>query len=151
VAAALGAITLVFQSEAGARMMGLPSPLDGIVPSIPLLALCGTFGVGLDYEVLLLARVSEERRAGASNEQAIIEGLARSADVIVRAAVIMIGVFAAFAVSDFVVLEILGVALAVAITLDVTLIRLVAAPALLYLARRWNWWPGERGSPEARP
>ena len=151
VAAALGVITLVFQSEAGARLLGLPAPLDGIVPSIPLLVLCATFGVGLDYEVLLLARVAEERRAGASNEQAIIEGTARSADVIVRAAIVMIGVFAAFAVSDFVVLKILGVALAVAITLDISLIRLIAAPALLFLARRWNWWPGERGSAAARP
>jgi hypothetical protein len=56
-------------------------------------------------------------------------------------------VFAAFIVGDFVLMKILGFALAVAVLLDVTVVRLALGPALLALAGRWNWWPGEERRP----
>jgi RND superfamily putative drug exporter len=109
------------------------------------------FGVGMDYEVFLLSRVAEERKRGARSESAIVEGLARSADVITRAAAIMTGVFVAFAMSDLVIVKLIGFTLAVAIVLDATLIRLMVAPALLRLAWRWNWWPGEGFNTRTQP
>ena len=69
--------------------------------------------------------------------------------MITSAAPIMVVVFGAFALGDFVLVKILGVALAAAVVLDATLVRLALGPALLALAGRWNWWPGERGLPKA--
>jgi RND superfamily putative drug exporter len=87
--------------------------------------------------------VREERRAGRSDEDAIVEGVARTGPPITSAAAVMIAVFAAFGFGDFVVTKTLGVALAVAVLVDATLIRLLVGPALLRLLGRHNWWPGE--------
>jgi RND superfamily putative drug exporter len=56
---------------------------------------------------------------------------------------VMIAVFASFMLGEFVLMKMLGFALSVAVLLDATLIRLVIGPALLQLAGRYNWWPGE--------
>jgi RND superfamily putative drug exporter len=56
----------------------------------------------------------------------------------------MIAVFAAFTLGDFVLMKILGFALAVAVLVDATIVRVAIGPALLKLAGRWNWWPGVR-------
>ena len=71
-----------------------------------------------------------------------MEGLTRTAGLITSAAAIMIAVFGAFVLGSFVLVKMLGFALAVAVFLDATVIRLAIGPALLRLAGRWNWWPG---------
>ena len=109
---------------------------------MPLLVFCIVFGLSMDYEVFLLSRVAEARRRGASEGAALVSGVGRSGRVITSAASIMIVVFGAFALGDFVLVKILGVALATAVVLDATLVRLAVGPALLALAGRWNWWPG---------
>ena len=96
----------------------------------------------MDYEVFLVARVAEARRSGMDEEDALAEGLARTGGVITSAAAIMIAVFAAFALGDFVLVKMLGFTLAVAVLLDATVVRIAIGPALLRLAGRWNWWPG---------
>jgi RND superfamily putative drug exporter len=144
VAGALGAMVLVFQDGYGARLVGLERPLDGVFPIVPVLAFCTVFGLSMDYEVFLLARVREARRAGLTEDDALVEGLARTAGLITSAAAIMIAVFAAFILGRFVLVKMLGFALAVAVLLDATVIRLAIGPALLRLAGRWNWWPGSR-------
>jgi RND superfamily putative drug exporter len=142
--AAMGATVLVFQDGLGAVLFAATPPLDGIFATVPLLAFCAVFAIGMDYEVFLLTRILAERRAGASNEDAIVHGVASSAPLITRAAAIMIAVFAAFAAGDFIVVRMIGFTLAVAVAIDVTLFRLVVAPALMRIAGQWNWWPGER-------
>jgi len=76
---------------------------------------------------------------------AIVEALGTTAQVITNAAVIMLAVFAAFTLGDFLLTKMLGFALAVAVLLDATVVRIVIGPALLQLAGRWNWWPGSVG------
>jgi len=142
VAAAFGALVLVFQDGWGVRLLGLAGPVDGVFPIVPALVFCSVFGLSMDYEVFLVARVREERRAGRSETDAIVEGVARTGPVITNAAAVMIAVFASFMLSDFVLMKMLGFSLAVAVLLDATLIRLVIGPALLQLAGRYNWWPG---------
>jgi putative drug exporter of the RND superfamily len=142
VAGALGAMVLVFQDGYGARLVGLERPLDGVFPIVPVLAFCTVFGLSMDYEVFLLARVREARRDGLAEDEALVEGLARTAGLITSAAAIMIAVFAAFILGRFVLVKMLGFALAAAVLLDATVIRLAIGPALLRLAGRWNWWPG---------
>ena len=94
-----------------------------------------------------MARVAEARRNGLDDSAAIAEGLARTGGLITSAAAIMIAVFAAFTIGDFVIIKILGFALAVAVLVDATVMRVAIGPALLKLAGRWNWWPGERITP----
>jgi putative drug exporter of the RND superfamily len=94
--------------------------------------------------------VAEGRREGLSEEAALAEGLARTAGVITSAAAVMVAVFAAFTLGGFVLMKMLGFALAVAVLLDATVIRMAVGPALLRLAGRWNWWPGDRGTETRR-
>ena len=142
VGSALGVVVLVFQDGHGARLLGLSGPLDGTFAAVPLLVFCIVFGLSMDYEVFLLSRVAEARRRGASEGAALVSGVGRSGRVITSAASIMVVVFGAFALGDFVLVKILGVALATAVVLDATLVRLAVGPALLALAGHWNWWPG---------
>jgi RND superfamily putative drug exporter len=60
---------------------------------------------------------------------------------------VMIAVFASFTLGEFVLTKMLGFALATAVFLDATIIRMAIGPALLRLAGRWNWWPGRAGEP----
>jgi len=142
VAAAFGALVVVFQDGHGARLLGLAGPTGGVFPIVPALVFCAVFGLSMDYEVFLVARVREERYAGRDEADAIVEGVAHTGPVITNAAAVMIAVFASFVFGGFVVMKMLGFALAVAVLLDATLIRLAIGPALLRLAGRYNWWPG---------
>lgn len=142
VAAAFGALVLVFQEGHGAQWFGLVKPAGQIYTMVPVLAFCIVFGLSIDYEVFLVSRVAEARRAGLSEGDAIVEGLARTGGVITSAASIMIAVFAAFAMGGFLPIQMLGFTLAVAVLLDATVVRMVIGPALLRLAGKWNWWPG---------
>ena len=142
VAAAFGAVATVFQHALGARLMGLPRPIDGGFPILPVLVFCIVFGLSMDYEVFIVARIADGRRAGLADEEALVEGLAGTGRVVTFAASIMVLIFGGFAFGDFVLIKILGFALGVAVLLDATVIRLALGPALIRLAGRWNWWPG---------
>ena len=144
VAAAFGALVLVFQEGHGSQIFGLVEPTGQIFPIVPVLAFCIVFGLSMDYEVFLVSRVAEARRAGFTESDAIVEGLARTGGVITSAASIMIAVFAAFAMGGFLPIQMLGFTLTVAVLLDATIVRMVVGPALLRLAGKWNWWPGWR-------
>jgi RND superfamily putative drug exporter len=142
VAAAFGAVVLVFQDGYGAAWLGLPGPTEGVFPAVPILVFCTVFGLSMDYEIFLVDRVAEARRSGMDETDALAEGLARTGGVITSAAVIMIAVFGAFTLGDFLLIKMLGFALAVAVFVDATVVRLAIGPALLRLAGEWNWWPG---------
>lgn len=144
VAAAMGVTVLVFQYGYGSQYLGVAEPLDGLFPAVPIIVFCVVFGLSMDYEVFLLARVAELVAKGASNDDAIVNGLASTGRVITSAALLMIVVFTGFSLGDFLVIKILGFALAVAILIDATIVRIVIGPALLKLGGRWNWWPGRR-------
>jgi putative drug exporter of the RND superfamily len=146
VAAAVGVLVLVFQDGLGGRLLGVAAPLGGILPVIPVLAFCALFGIGIDYEVFLVARVAEARRAGRDEGEAIAAGLAETGGLITSAAAVMIVVFGAFAAGAFLPTRMIGFTLAVGVLLDATLVRMALGPALLRLAGRWNWWPGDRAA-----
>ena len=147
VGASFGALVVVFQQGHGGKIFGLDGPTGTVYPIVPILAFAIVFGMSMDYEVFLVARVLEERRRGLSERSAVIEGLARTAGLITSAAAIMIAVFAAFTVGSFLVIQMLGFTLAVAVFIDATAVRMVVGPALLQLAGDWNWWPfGLRGA-----
>jgi RND superfamily putative drug exporter len=130
-----GVMVLVFQDG---------EALGRLLASVPVVVFCTLFGLSMDYEVFLLARVAEGREAGLDEREAVVRGMAGAGPVITSAALVMVTVFAGFAFADMLVIRMLGVALAVAVLVDATVVRLVLGPALLVLAGRWNWWPGRR-------
>ncbi|HEY6302263.1 MAG TPA: MMPL family transporter [Terriglobales bacterium] len=148
VGASFGALVVVFQEGHGGKLLGLDGPTGTVYPIVPILSFAIVFGLSMDYEVFLVARVLEERRRGLSERSAVIEGLARTAGLITSAAAIMIAVFTAFTVGSFLVVQMLGFTLALAVFIDATAVRMVVGPALLQLAGDWNWWPfGLYGAP----
>jgi RND superfamily putative drug exporter len=137
VGATLGLIVLVFQQG--------PGGTGAIFVAVPVLVFAVVFGLSMDYEVFLLARIKEAFDRSGDTDRATVEGLTVTAGVITSAALLMIAVFGAFAFARVLVIQLLGFGLAVAVLLDATIIRLVLVPAVLHLAGRWNWWPGTRG------
>ena len=142
VAAAFGAVTLVFQEGHGAALLGVTAPVGSVFSSLPVIVFCVVFGLSMDYEIFLISRVREVRRSGVGDRAAIVEALGRTGKVITNAAGVMLVVFAAFTLGDVLITKMLGFALAVAVLLDATLVRMIVGPALLQLAGHWNWWPG---------
>jgi RND superfamily putative drug exporter len=142
VAASFGALVLVFQDGHGSRFLGVHGGTGSVFPIVPIVAFAIVFGLSMDYEVFLVARVLEARRSGMREIEAIPEGMARTAGLITSAAAIMIVVFAAFTLGNFLVVKMIGFTLAMAVFIDATLVRIVIGPALLRIAGDWNWWPG---------
>jgi RND superfamily putative drug exporter len=144
VAAAFGLLVLVFQEGVGAKFFGLSGATGAIYVVTPVLVFALVFGLSMDYEVFMLSRMKEAFDRTHKNDLATMEGLSVTASVITSAAAIMIIVFGTFAFSRTLGAKMMGFGLAVAVLLDVTLIRMVLVPAVMHIAGRWNWWPGVR-------
>ena len=139
VLAAYGFLVLVFQDGHGARWLGLDPP-GGLNAFIVLMLFTILFGLSMDYEVFLLARMREAYDATGDNDRAVAIGLARTGGIITSAALIMVSIFAAFGFTRLVATREFGLGLAFAVALDASLIRVVLVPALMKLAGRRNWW-----------
>ncbi len=139
VGAAYGVVALVLQGGWAGRLIGIdnPTPLPAFVPVLMFAVL---FGLSMDYEVFLVARMREAWLRTGDNATAITEGLAGTARVITAAAAIMIAVFSAFVPSSLVVLKVIGIGMASAILIDATIVRLLLVPAVMYLFGARNWW-----------
>jgi putative drug exporter of the RND superfamily len=144
VAASFGLLVLVFQEGFGGGLFGVKEATEAIYVVVPVLVFAVVFGLSMDYEVFLLARMKESFKRTRKNELATMEGISVTASVITSAAVIMIIVFGMFTFSRVFPAKLMGFGLAVAVFLDATLIRMVLVPAFMHLAGRWNWWPGLR-------
>ncbi len=142
VAAAYGVVTAVFQTDTGARLLGLPHGAP-VSTWVPMLMFAVLFGLSSDYEVFLLSRVREGWLATGDAREAVVLGLGATARVISSAAAIMVAVFLGFAADPDVTVKTVGVGMAAAVLIDATLIRLVLAPAAMVLLGRAGWWlPG---------
>jgi uncharacterized membrane protein YdfJ with MMPL/SSD domain len=138
VGATMGVLTLVFQHGWGEPLGLQASPQ--IEAWIPIFLFAMLFGLSMDYEVFLLARVREEWDRGAGNDDAVACGLEHTGRVITAAAVIMIAAFGGFLGGSFVGLQQFGLGLAAAILLDATIVRAILVPATMKLLGRWNWY-----------
>jgi RND superfamily putative drug exporter len=137
--ASLGVLVWVFQDGWLEGFAALRSA-GGVETFIVPIVLAFGFGLAMDYEVFLLARVAEARRLGASNDVAVVVGLQRSGRIITSAALILVVVFVGLLAGDLLLVKEMGVALIVAVTIDVTLVRLLLVPATMTLLGDWNWW-----------
>ena len=127
VAAAYGVLVLVFQHGIGKGLLGFSSTA-GIDPVVPLLLFVILFGLSMDYHVLVLGRIRELYDRGESMDDAISNGIKRTAGVVTSAAVVMVFVFSIFATLSMLFFKQFGVGLAVAILIDATIVRAVLLP-----------------------
>ena len=142
IAASFGALVWIFQEGHLAHFLDFePGPVE---PTLPVLLFCVVFGLSMDYEVLLLSRVREEWLATGDNARAVTEGLARSGRLITSAAAIMVSVFVAFSLATVIMMKAMGVGMAIAVTLDATIVRTLLVPAAMRLFGDFNWWPSKR-------
>jgi len=139
VAAAYGVVVAVFQWGWGASLIGVHETVP-IMPLAPMLMFAILFGLSMDYEVFLLSRVREHYLRHRDPKRAVVEGVGSTARVITSAALIMISVFGAFILMNDVITKMFGVGLALAVLLDVTLVRMVLVPAAMSLLGHRAWW-----------
>jgi uncharacterized membrane protein YdfJ with MMPL/SSD domain len=139
VASAYGVLVAVFQWGWLDGLLGYHSP--GYVDSFaPPLLLAVTFGLSMDYEVFMLARIREAYGETNDDRKAVASGLRSTAATITGAALIMVSVFSIFATVGADAVKQIGFGQAVAIGLDATVVRLILVPATMFLLGRWNWW-----------
>jgi RND superfamily putative drug exporter len=134
-----GVLVFVFQEGNFAGLLGF-TPTGSIEPSVPILMFCIAYGLSMDYEVFLLARIKEEYDRTGDAVRSVPRGIARSAPLVTAAAAILAVSFAAYATGRVVFLQQLGIGMALTVLVDATLIRGVLLPALMGLAGRANWW-----------
>jgi heme transporter len=138
VAAAYGSLVMVFQ-WGWLEKLGF-APISSIDSTVPPLVLAMTFGLSMDYEIFLLTRIRERFLQSGNTHDAVAYGVSTSARTITSAALIMIAVFIGFAFAGMPLVAEIGVACAVAIAVDATVVRLVMVPALMAMFSQWNWW-----------
>jgi len=140
--AAFGALVWIFQ-DGHLAALGT-TPTGTLVANIPVLLFCIAFGLSMDYEVFLLARIREywlqSRRTRADNDSSVALGLARTGRVITAAALVMSISFAGLFGAHVQFMRMLGLGLTLAVLVDATLVRMVLLPASMHLLGRWNWW-----------
>lgn len=139
IGAAYGIITLVFQKGWGASLIGADSDVP-IVSFIPVMLFAILFGLSMDYNVFLLSRVREAFHEGDGPRESVIHGVSRIGKVILFAGLIMASVFLAFVSQPDVVAKMMGLGLGLAILIDVLVVRLVIAPAVVQLLGDKAWW-----------
>lgn len=145
VAATIGGVVAIFQWGWGSALLGF-EPWGAVDVTTPLLVGLLAFGLSMDYEVFLLARISEEWRGRDrtldprfANDRAVLRGITATGPVVTTAAIAISVVFIAFASGSLLAMKEVGVGMTLAIILDVTIVRGLLLPALMTLLGRYNW------------
>ena len=137
--ATMGLLVLVFQEGYGQHLLGFVSP--GFIQTyLPMGVFALLFGLSMDYEVFLIRRMQETWLQTGDNRLAVATGLEHTARPVSTAAAIMVVVFGSFVTANTMEAKQFGFALATAVAIDATLIRLILVPALMRLLGAWNWW-----------
>jgi len=114
--------------------------VDQIEGWVPIFLFAVLFGLSMDYEVFIVTRMREARDKGASNSEAIREGLARTGGVVTAAALILVGALGGLANGEIAGLQQLGIGLALGILIDATIVRSLLLPSVMVILGKWNWW-----------
>jgi putative drug exporter of the RND superfamily len=140
VAAVFGAVVFFWQQGHGSEAVFGISPTGAITFWLPVLIFAFLFGLSMDYEVFILARMREEYDATGSTSRAVITGLGRTGRLVTSAALILFFAFIALASTPGTDVKMFATALGVGILIDATIVRALLVPALVGLLGRWNWW-----------
>ncbi len=142
VAAAYGVVVAVFQEGIGASLIGADSGIP-IISFLPVMLFAILFGLSMDYNVFLLSRIHEAYNQGDRPRESVIHGMGRIGKVVVFAGLIMAAVFLSFVTQNDVIGKMFGIGLGLAILIDVLIVRMVIAPAVVTLLGDRAWWlPG---------
>jgi RND superfamily putative drug exporter len=141
--ASFGFLVLFWQNGHGSKLIyGVPAT-GSIRNWIPVVAFAFLFGLSMDYEVFILARMREEYDRTRSTSQAVIGALARTGRLVTCAAVILAISFTSLSTAPDIVVQMIATGLAVGILIDAVIVRTLLVPALVAIMGRWNWWmPG---------
>ena len=139
VGAAYGLLVLVFQRGIGNEIFGFQK-IAAIEAWLPLFLFSILFGLSMDYHVFLLSRIKERYDLTGDNTAAVAAGLRSTGRLITGAALIMVAVFAGFALGDLVMFQQMGFGLGIAVLIDATIIRSILVPASMKLLGDWNWY-----------
>ena len=140
VAAAWGVMTLVWQNGHGSDEIWGIAATGAITSWIPLMVFAFLYGLSMDYEVFILARVREEYDITGDTNEAVVFGLSRTGRLVTSAALILFLAFAAMASGPGAEIKTLATGLAAGILIDATVIRALLVPALVTMFGKWNWW-----------
>jgi RND superfamily putative drug exporter len=153
VLAAWGVVALVWQEGHGSSFIWGIDPTGSIAAWIPLMVFAFLYGLSMDYEVFILARMREEYDRTGRTDEAIVTGLGRTGRLVTSAALILFLAFVSMASGPETDVKILATGLAAGILLDATVIRALLVPAVVSLFGRWNWWlpPGPARLLRVRP
>ncbi len=138
--AVFGLATYFWQQGHGSHAVFGVAPTGAMTFWIPPLIFAFLFGLSMDYEVFILARMREEYDATGSTDAAVIRGLGRTGRLVTSAALILFFSFAALASAPGTDIKVFATALGVGILIDATVVRAILVPALVVLFGRWNWW-----------
>jgi RND superfamily putative drug exporter len=137
--ASFGALVWIFQDGNLSGLLNFEAT-GSLGAWIPILMFAILFGLSMDYEVLLLSRIRERWLATRDNTRSVAEGIGITGGIITGAALIMVVVFSAFALSDVLFLKAIGFSMALAVLIDATIIRGILVPAFMRVMGRLNWW-----------
>ncbi|MGW0908481.1 MMPL family transporter [Streptomyces sp. NPDC002853] len=139
IAASYGVVVAVFQWGWGGPALGVSGKVP-IESYVPMMMFAIVFGLSMDYEIFLLSRVHEAWLGTRDARASVAHALEITARVITCAALIMVSVFAAFIISDNIVVKMLGLGLAASVLIDATVVRLLLVPAVMTLLGKSAWW-----------
>jgi RND superfamily putative drug exporter len=137
--ASFGVLSAVFEHGVLSGLLHTTT-VSGLTPFVIVIVFAFAFGLSMDYEVFLLARIKENVDNGVPNDEAVRRGLQRSGRIITSAALLLVVVFSCFLVARVGNIQQIGLGLAVAVLVDATLVRCVLVPATMTLLGRYNWW-----------
>jgi len=138
VGVAISAIVWVFRYSIGSAWLGTYQINQVEIWALVFL-LVVLFGISMDYEVFLVSRMREAIDRGATNDEAIVEGLACTGGVVTAAALIFVAAVSGLVGGHFLGLQQIGVGLAVGVLIDATLIRGFLLPSSMVLLGKYNW------------
>ena len=139
VGAAYGVVVAVFQEGVGASLIGADSG-NPIISFLPVMLFAILFGLSMDYNVFLLSRIHEAYNEGDGPRESVIHGMGRIGKVVVFAGLIMAAVFLSFVTQSDTIGKMFGLGLGLAILIDVLIVRMVIAPAVVTLLGDRAWW-----------
>ncbi|MGF0175155.1 MMPL family transporter [Streptomyces sp. Marseille-Q5077] len=137
--AALGVVVWVFQDGHLAGLLGSEA-LGALSLTAPPLIVAIAFGLAMDYELFILARMREARQLTGDDQEAVVTGLRRSGRVVTCAALLLAVVFGAFMTGGFAPILQIGLGLTLAVLIDATIVRMLLVPATMALLGRRAWW-----------
>jgi putative drug exporter of the RND superfamily len=131
IAASLGMVALKSQGAATGGALDTAQVVILVIFSLALVT---------DYGVFVLARILEEHRAGKSDQEAIVSGLAKTGPIVSAAATVFAVALGAFLFSEVELISQFSVGLITAVIVDTTIVRALLVPSSMAWLGRFNWW-----------